>query len=492
MLLNILAPVVSAKSKLVPGDKIKTNKFIESSNKRFYLLMQYDGNAVIYDRKGEERPMMVAGGQAKASQDHGECSEGPFGGPSNKKWSLELYNNGVLYLKDTGKDYLYWTSRCPVAGTSLRAGTAIKGACIISPNFNNFLCMQKDGNLVLYQGHASRKHWMKAMGSDAYLTLTRNGALKILDRSKKEEHIINKNNELIDDSYSAEVTNDLVIVIKDGRGNVQIPSNSFIMSRSSRSNATKKLSPSALLVLAVMLINVIVPVASVRSRITSGQRINVGEYLESRDGSKRFVVEAKRGVIYDDNKTELQLWTNDIPDHHYYELTDRGYFCATVPRDPPRTLGCIHTSYGDMPVGTWQMSLENNGILYGRDGKGVYHWNSFCRLEVLTLPTERPLFTSCLMSPDTRNFLYIQADGRLVIYRGRKAVRSFTQLSGKGSVYLFLSKTGSLSIRSSNSPVEEYVIFNNRDGSEQKYIASITDDAKIRIEDGDGNRVALI
>jgi len=262
--------------------------------------------------------------------------------------------------------------------------------------------------------------------------------------------------------------------------------------RSSRSNGTKKLSPSALLVLVVMLFNVIVPVASVRSRITSGQRMNIGDYLESRDGSKRFVVEAKRGVIYDDRKTELQIWTNDTPDQYYYELTDRGYFCGIVPQDPPRTLSCIHTSYEDMPVGTWQMSLENNGILYGRDGKGVYHWNSFCRLEVLTLPTERPLFTSCLMSPDTRNFLHIQANGMLVIYRGRKAVRSFTQLSGKSSVYLFLSKTGSLSIRTSHSPVEEYVIFNNRDGSEQKYIASITDDAKIRIEDGDGNRVALI
>jgi hypothetical protein len=68
VLLNILAPAVSAKSKLVPGEKIKTNKFIESSNKRFYLSMQYDGNAVIYDRNGEGRSMKVAGGQDTSAE----------------------------------------------------------------------------------------------------------------------------------------------------------------------------------------------------------------------------------------------------------------------------------------------------------------------------------------------------------------------------------------------------------------------------------------
>jgi len=73
---------------------------------------------------------------------------------------------------------------------------------------------------VLYQGHASKKHWMYARGSDAYLTLSRNGALKILDRSKNNEYIISKQSDRIDDSYSAEVTNDLAIVIKDSRGSV--------------------------------------------------------------------------------------------------------------------------------------------------------------------------------------------------------------------------------------------------------------------------------
>jgi hypothetical protein len=96
------------------GESLKANEFLQSSGRNFYLIMQADGNCVIYNGPGPDL-------QTPAAID-GIWSTGP-----NQK-ELTLDANGNLVAKGR------WQSGS------------------IFPEGKYFLIMQSDGNLVIYCG----------------------------------------------------------------------------------------------------------------------------------------------------------------------------------------------------------------------------------------------------------------------------------------------------------------------------------------------------
>lgn len=236
MLLNALVPVVSARSGIKSGQVIPTNESLESPDQSHRLLMKENGSAVLSTTSRPQFPIWILGkestpanyrfklrrnGRACVLKPNGrnhECTSGPFGGPRRDKWSLDLHNNGVLYLKDS-KDQLSWTSVCPVAGTILKAGEQLKASCLVSPDQNTFLYMRPTGPLVIYKGNNGGRDFEHADGStDAYFMITHEGALKIIDPSGNKEYYLYEGG-LPHDDYTAEISNDQKIVIRGSDGN---------------------------------------------------------------------------------------------------------------------------------------------------------------------------------------------------------------------------------------------------------------------------------
>ncbi|KAK3827748.1 MAG: hypothetical protein J3Q66DRAFT_362950 [Benniella sp.] len=266
----------------------------------------------------------------------------------------------------------------------------------------------------------------------------------------------------------------------------------------------KKPSLSAMLVLVAMLFNVLVPIVSAKSSLMSGESLKNGEYLESPDGTKRFVIEDGKAVIYQTGIRELQTWLL-TPEN--YQGSDRKQFYFALD-----SYGMLagHDASGKMTrlireslrlrmEGAWKLSLWDNGLLYLITPTGTIAWNNICDTFVESLESSGTLFMSdCIVSSDHRSFLYMKHTGNLVLYNGYTSVYSWSKLYHREDqqpviIYLYLTSTGTLKIRKHNTN-DEWVIFkNDRPGvKEGKYRLTITNNAKLRIADSRDNMVALI
>lgn len=212
-------------------------KFLESPDGSKRFVMQEDGNAVIYDKRNA--PLWSFGG-SNAKDDYNltldaygvicihntqrrdpKCASGPLGERSSDSWTLELQNNGYLYLKDSG-DVIRWVNLCPFSGDSIDSGKSLVTACIPSPDFSTFMYMQPDGNLVIYRGYTPLLVFSQLLGRrTAYLEFSNTGSLKIKDENKETKEVKEYFlfNGVGPGTYRAAVNNDGRIVIKGGDGN---------------------------------------------------------------------------------------------------------------------------------------------------------------------------------------------------------------------------------------------------------------------------------
>jgi len=258
------------------------------------------------------------------------------------------------------------------------------------------------------------------------------------------------------------------------------------LQRSSRSNGTKKLSLSAILVLVFMLFNVMVPVVSALSKISSGT-LEIGDYLESPDKTKRFVIQTDGNAVVYEGKAAL--WSSGMQGtgRYYISLSNIGDLCVyNKDNNCVKRLSTIVN-----PVsGQWDLTLMNNGLLILKDPKGVIRWNNAQYSQMTSINSERPFFDQCLHSSNYQFFLCMQHDGNLVVYNTYKFMVAYSSLFQRRAVYLYLSKTGILSINTVDGA--QSIVSKKTNGKVDTYRLGITNEGKIRIDDSKGRLFELI
>ncbi|KAF9364057.1 hypothetical protein BGX34_002606 [Mortierella sp. NVP85] len=256
--------------------------------------------------------------------------------------------------------------------------------------------------------------------------------------------------------------------------------------RSSRSNGTKKLSFSAILVLVFMLFNVMIPVVSALSKITSGT-LEIGDYLESPDKTKRFVIQTDgNAVVYQGKQS---LWASGAlgTGRYYISLSNTGDLC--VYNKDNNCVKRLSTIYNPV-AGQWDLTLMNNGILILKDPKGVIRWNNFQYAQMTSINSERPFFDQCFHSSNYQYFLCMQHDGNFVVYNAYKSIAAYSGLYNRKSVYLYLSKTGILSLNTVDGA--QSIVSKKTGGKVDTYRVGVTNEGKIRIDDSKGRLFELI
>jgi hypothetical protein len=264
-----------------------------------------------------------------------------------------------------------------------------------------------------------------------------------------------------------------------------------------------KPSLSVLLVLAAVLFNVMVPIVSAKSILMSGEQLRKGEYIESPDGSKRFVVKDGKAIIEEKGIRDLQTWLltpeNDQgSDGKQYQFAVDNHGILSGLDASGQITRYIRPAMGTQMEGIWELSLWNNGILYLKNPAGVLVWNNICDNIKTYVDSNEILMSACLISPDYGSFLYMKENGNLVLYKGYTPLFSWSNLYQGGNelqhrIFLYLSTTGTLKIIKKNTK-EEGVFFGN-DGSgvkEGRYRLTLTNDAKMLIVDSSDNVVALL
>ncbi|KAK3827752.1 MAG: hypothetical protein J3Q66DRAFT_408827 [Benniella sp.] len=270
---------------------------------------------------------------------------------------------------------------------------------------------------------------------------------------------------------------------------------------SARSIGTKKPSFSALLVLVAMLFSVMVPIVSARNTLMSNEQLLNGEYLESPDGSKRFVIQDGKAIIEEKGIRDLQTWLltpeNDQgSDPKQYRFGLDVYGMLNGLDGSLQVTRSLRRTYEKQEEGAWELSLWNNGILYLKNPNGVIVWNNICDSFAASLESNNMLIGECLASPDYGSLLYMKENGNLVLYNGYTTVSSISRLypsDDQHPVYLYLTSTGTLKLLRYNSN-DECIVYNNDISTvkEDKYRLTITNEARIMITDSSSNQVGFI
>lgn len=231
-LINILVPVESLKTTLKAGEILTSEDLdmLESPDAKTHLMLQKDGNLVMFqggksiwasDTEGEKDDYYLKLEPQGALRIYNSKNEYyrdvvHFLGESGD-WRLHTNNNGVLYL--TNPDgILRWTSLGHVYGTSIASGTVIPSPFgIVSPDWNTFMAMRDDGQLVIYKGHETIGGFSHATGEGRNLRFTDTGALQLANHHGEVLHTMFEGAST-KGTYTAWVTNDGKISVKEKNG----------------------------------------------------------------------------------------------------------------------------------------------------------------------------------------------------------------------------------------------------------------------------------
>lgn len=152
------------KAFLLPNESLQPGKTLMSTNKRYELVMQPDGNLVLYDLLSGKNAVWATFTNGKTGVTATMQADGNFvmfqnGAPI---WSTNTNgnNSAFMILGDDGNIQIYnqksesvWSSKLGLLKikSDLKPGESLKsGQSIQSPNKRYLLTMQSDGNLVLY------------------------------------------------------------------------------------------------------------------------------------------------------------------------------------------------------------------------------------------------------------------------------------------------------------------------------------------------------
>lgn len=194
---------------LRPGYSLRPGQAVVSPNRQYFLLMQADGNLVLYrgsllDNKPKQAlwsSVTSTPGSFATMQTDGNFvvyspSNSPLwaAGPGvNKGAMLAVQDDGNMVIYNSAGKPVWW--RGIVIG-ALHAGRALGTAkqsagVLVSPNREYFLDMQSDGNLVLYKGdilhpQGDRALWSsKTSSPGAFAEMQTDGNLVVYSAANK-------------------------------------------------------------------------------------------------------------------------------------------------------------------------------------------------------------------------------------------------------------------------------------------------------------------
>jgi hypothetical protein len=178
-------PAIEPRSTLDPGERLTSGARLDSSNRRYRLVMQGDGNLVLYTGASALWSSGTQGERAYAvMQSDGNLVvyiDGTAAWSSRTAQfegaSLTLQDDGNLLVNQRG--HPIWSRATGYVGDRLHAGWKLQpNAYLRSANRQYRLVMQGDGNLVLYKGAAAL--WSsKTKGSDARVVMQGDGNLVV-------------------------------------------------------------------------------------------------------------------------------------------------------------------------------------------------------------------------------------------------------------------------------------------------------------------------
>lgn len=180
-------PAEGARTALGPGDALESGQALHSANGRYTLVMQADGNLVLYDRGTatwatgtgtlHARAVMQADGNLVVSAGAAAVWTSGTNGFAGTRAVLQNDGDFVLY---TGGGRAVWAWRDGYLGNQLRAGQALgPDGFLLSADHRRRLVMQaSDGNLVLYEDGVAR--WSTGgSGSGATAVMQEDGNLVV-------------------------------------------------------------------------------------------------------------------------------------------------------------------------------------------------------------------------------------------------------------------------------------------------------------------------
>ncbi|KAF9344692.1 hypothetical protein BGX34_005420 [Mortierella sp. NVP85] len=221
---------------------------------------------------------------------------------------------------------------------------------------------------------------------------------------------------------------------------------------------SSRLSLSAGVALAILLLNFLLSVVAAEGKVYSGslpagQRFDLTDTLQSPDGSKTFRVTPRPHIfgIFDGSKT---IWETeiDVPlplNDTYLKLTNdsNGFAYHSIN-------GSVLSSGIGSGYNSKELVLKNNGLLYIKDTNDKVIWMNLCSIVIspsLVSTQSLPFADLCMLSPDENSFMRLEnfgnpsTNGKLVVYTGYTPQHTFERPDRQG-VYLEFSDRGSLSI----------------------------------------------
>ncbi|KAK3807366.1 MAG: hypothetical protein J3Q66DRAFT_357410 [Benniella sp.] len=203
---------------------------------------------------------------------------------------------------------------------------------------------------------------------------------------------------------------------------------------------------SAVVTLAILLLSVLLPVhaTTYHGEIKPDSTLDVGEVLQSPDGTKTLEVTDMGHLVLKDGNNQIWEKFGRVVEGWkgaYYLAFDE-YDVVVYTRNDDKFYNVLYSRYG-----LSRLELRNNGILYAVNRNGAMIWTSFCDIRVESLKSGQELTKAdhCLSSSDWNAFMDVRSNGSVTTYLGRTPQHTFTRPAGKGHS-LKLSDTGALSI----------------------------------------------
>jgi stress response protein SCP2 len=178
------------------AETLEPGAFLLSPNHRFELVMQTDGNLVLYNASTSPKQAVWSSQTSGAGNYLKMQTEGNvvvYSAENAAQWNTVTFDfpGAYLQLQDDGNLVLYhdghaiWTYGSEYKGQIMNGGEQLQpGAFLLSPSHHFELVMQVDGNLVLYNTSASPKQalWSsQTSGAANYLAMQGDGNLVVYD-----------------------------------------------------------------------------------------------------------------------------------------------------------------------------------------------------------------------------------------------------------------------------------------------------------------------
>jgi hypothetical protein len=178
---------------LTAGSTLQPGAFLLSPDHQFELVMQTDGNLVLYNAAKEALWSSQTSGEGNYLVMQGEGNLVVYNASKVAQWNASTWGfpGAYLQLQDDGNLVLYqdghaiWTYGSGYKGDFMNPGEDLQpGAYLLSPDHEYELVMQTDGNLVLYNAAKEALWSSQTSGEGNYLVMQGEGNLVVYNASK--------------------------------------------------------------------------------------------------------------------------------------------------------------------------------------------------------------------------------------------------------------------------------------------------------------------